>query len=346
MIVSHFRTGSVCKGKQDVTSGALLNRGVKCAKFLILTLALLVGRAINAGEAEPLDIVRSELVATQALFAKLTAYEAQGTILITRDEEPLKRWVDASKVEQMKTQHLSFHVWAKGDALKVQLDTLNPDKSIRGSTISFLDSKKLVYVVSGARSRGSILTRGATVGNDNIYDDCPAFLEYAFLCPSISSLPGLPALVPANLGGKSRWMDVIGKVSSCARTNDGAVKAWITGKDGGYSSVIYASLPDVPQKLYPKEIEFFNLDKSLNRTIKILKYCETKDFGRIADSVQIDAYGKLPGGNENVHQTTWVINFARITPNGEINDDAVAFDPAGVDELWDEEHHQLINVPK
>jgi hypothetical protein len=261
-----------------------------------------------------------------------------GTLTITHSDDFLK-YNNVPKVV-----HIEFKIWAKGDKLKEITSPVGYGDAVKNyfPETYYLDPKQVIVVTP---DDARIFKHGTP--NTGLLNDCPAFLDYAFLNGSQDG--NTPALLPSDLSDPEKWKSIVGNLRADESQKNGALHfTSSTPAGGGACSVDLAPSSESKSGYRVKSMTFSPTDGIVYRKMDVVDVIHDKDFGDIGKTFKIYVYtGGFPanGGDDNP-PVTWEFAIKSIQLNAPIDDDMLIFDPASVDRIWDGQNKIYITVPR
>lgn len=277
------------------------------------------------------EAFKAFVVGRQAVLPKLTSFEMKANLKIT----------SGLKENAPEITNFNIYVVAKGDKFKEVDETLDGKGNIENTQTYYLSPKKVVDLNKGA---GQSHAKIFTLGKEPQFGcfNSPAFLEYGFLNRSIG-LYGIPALLPSAIASKDKWNEMVQNTREITFVKGGTLRARLMGNTGS-STVDLIKLTGSNAGYRVGSISFFeDGGKNLDRTIEVLDYFHDQSIGEVGKAFRMSLFhGSDPKSPSHV----WEFSVTEIKINCPVEADAVEFDPASADSIYDDDNKTFIDVPK
>lgn len=315
---------------------------------LILAILILFGGNLGYSQNLPDNAVQREgvlraLASKSASLHELRAFVCDGTGYVAHTDAMLALVQEPIR-EEARKMAFKFHIIGEGKRLKISLDFLNQDGSIKRSEIYYQDDERLILVEKSAESQANIIPRSNIKVGDGIFNVCPLFFENSFVSGNINEF-GLPALDVDTLANEELWKLASNRVAAVTRDDERNLVA-VLESDKSSAKITFAHSKTGGRELAIENVKFFRANDSLLSELRVMAARNIEPIGRIATKMELDTYVPLTGSEILTHVATWHYEIERISLNPALSGEMLAFDPLEVDRIWDAESAVWIPVPR
>lgn len=262
----------------------------------------------------------------QAALSKLTSCEIHGTLSITVTPEWLK-----THPRSIALRYYKFTIIARDGKLKETISLLNNTGQPGETKTYYLNAKQVIEIQSPTPDSKPIqyktfpLSKRGSDTPNGLFNECPAFLEYAFLGISID-FAGIPALLPSDIASKDKWTAALQALKECSLDKNNTLHARLSDTNGS-CTVDLSKLPGADYTV--TAITFLTTDKHLDRKIEASDLIHDKTVGDMPTTFSIGVYRS---GDDAPPPIIWKFKIEDIKFNIPIDDASLTPPPAPPDD--------------
>jgi len=309
---------------------------------------------IAAAATPPLETFKAFMAQRQAALSKLDTFQMEGTLAVTLSDAYMKFENSGEALALRKKQrgedprkvtHWRYRIWGKGDRIKEVLERLDESGKVSKTDTYYLTAHTITWVQQSPGKPESASSHPLDLGpNYGLLNECPAFLELAFLHRSIV-YSGIPALLPSHLSKPDKWETALQSLQPQGSQDGSLTRVKITGtttvvkgmkrsgttmvddshESEGCSLVDLANDPNgQPQVKSITFMEKVNDQEYISRKVDVVEYFHDPSIGDVGKKFQVGvAYGM---DSEKGPGVTWDFDIQSIRINVPVAESEVAYE--------------------